>query len=185
MRLLFELGCNILVIYMTDGRFGSTGMRPEETASIRRLESVNSATVLGIANLQFMNRPEGGLRCDRETIGEAREAVQNYHPHLVFLPDPEDGHPDHRAAYQIVLAATAGEDIELFQYGSYTAVRPDVVIDITRAMPYKEKAMREHRSQQDREDITSKVRGLNSFLSMHRGPEVQYCEVFSRPPRDR
>jgi hypothetical protein len=34
LRLLFELGCNILVIYMTDGRFGSTGMRPEETASL-------------------------------------------------------------------------------------------------------------------------------------------------------
>ena len=183
-RLLFELGCNLLVIYMTDGRFGSVGMTPEETAPIRRLESVNSATVLGIANLQFMNRPEGGLHCDRTTVEEARDSVQNYDPRLVFLPDPDDGHPDHHAAYDIVLAATTGEDIELFQYGAFNTVRPDVVVDITRTMPYKEKAIKEHRSQQDREDLVSKVKGLNSFLSLERGPEVMYCEAFSRPSKD-
>ncbi len=179
-RLLFESGCNILAIYMTDGRFGCPTMSPEETASIRRLESVNSATVLGIANLQFMNRPEGGLRCDRITIKEAREAMQAYNPSLVLVPDPDAGHPDHRAAYEIVLAATAGEAVEVLRFGVYNAVRPDVVVDITKTMAYKEKAMREHRTQQDREDYVSKVMGLNAYLSIGRGPEVQFCEAFSR-----
>ncbi len=180
-RLLFEMGCNILAIYMTDGRFGSSTMSPDETASIRRLESVNSATVLGIANLQFMNRSEGGLHCDRTAIREAREALQLYNPRLVLLPHPEDGHPDHRAAHDIVVAATAGEEVELLLYGVFSAVRPDMVVDITRTMPYKEKAIREHRTQQDHEDYVAKVRGFNSFLSLDRGAAVQFCEAFSRP----
>jgi len=179
-RLLFEMGCNILAIYMTDGRFGCPSMTPDETASIRRLESVNSATVLGIANLQFMNRPERGLRCDRSTIKEAREAVQQYNPRLVFVTDPDAGHPDHRTAYDIVLAATAGEAVEVLRYGVYNAVRPDVLVDITKTMAYKEKAIREHRTQQEREDYVSKFKGLNAYLSLGRGPEVQFCEAFSR-----
>ncbi len=181
-RSLFEKGCNILAIYMTDGRFGSPALPLEEVAPIRRLETVNSATVLGIGNLQFLNRPDLGLMCDRTTVREAREAVDAFSPTLIFTPGREDGHPDHRAASRIVQAATAGEDIAVLQYEVRTAGRPDLVVDITGTMVYKERAIREHRSQLDTEDYLHRIKGLNSYRSLGQGPEVRFCEAFSFPP---
>jgi LmbE family N-acetylglucosaminyl deacetylase len=146
------------------------------------LETVNSATVLGIGNLQFLNRPDFGLMCDKATVKEAREAVEAFAPALVLAPDPEDGHPDHRVASRIVHAATAGEDIKLLQYEVRTAGRPDLVVDISATMIYKEKAIRQHRSQLDMEDYLHRIKGLNSFRSIGQGPEVRFCEAFSYPP---
>ncbi len=182
MRFLFEKGCNILALYMTDGRFGSPALALEEVAPIRRLETINSATVLGIGNLQFLNRPDLGLVCDRTTLKEVREAVEAFAPALVLAPDPAEDNPDHRAASRIVQATTAGEDIVVLQYELRTACRPDLVVDITGTMKYKERAIREHRSQLDSEDYLHRIKGLNSYRSLGQGPEVRYCEAFSLPP---
>lgn len=178
-RSLFEKGCNILALYMTDGRFGSSSLTSEEVAPIRRLETINSATVLGIGNLQFLNRPDLGLVCDKATLREAREAVEAFAPALVLAPDPEDGNPDNRAASRIVQATTAGEDIIVLQYEVMTPGRPDLVVDITGTMIYKERAIREHRSQLDREDYLHRIKGLNSYRSLGQGPDVRFCEAFS------
>lgn len=181
LRSLFEKGCNILALYMTDGRFGSPSLPLEEVASIRRLETINSATVLGIGNLQFLNRPDLGLVCDKATVREAREAVEAYAPALVFAPAMEDDQPDHRAASRIVQAATAGEELTLLHYEVRTTGRPDLVVDITGTMLYKERAIREHRSQLDMEDYQHRIKGLNAYRSLGQGPEVRFCEAFSRP----
>jgi len=180
-RALFEKGCNILGLYMTDGRFGCPALPLEEVPTIRRLEIVNSATVLGIGNLQFLNRPQRGLVCDKASVKDAREAVETYAPSLILLPHPCSPDPDHRAAFRIAQAAVAGEGCEVLQYETWTASRPDMLVDITLTMKHKEAAIRQHRSQQDREDYLGKVAGLNSYRSLGLGPTVSYCEAFSRP----
>jgi LmbE family N-acetylglucosaminyl deacetylase len=180
-RLLFEKGCNILALYMTDGRYGSPSLPPEEVPSIRRLETVNSATVLGIGNLQFLNRTDRGLVCDKATVREVRETVEAYAPSLVLTPDPVSSGPDQRAVCRIVQAATAGEKAEVLQYEAWAPSRPDVVVDITSTIQHKETAIRQHRSQQDSEDYLHKVKGLNAYRSLGQGPQVRYCEAFSRP----
>ena len=95
----------------------------------------------------------------------------------MFVTDPDAGHPDIERP-MTSSAATAGEAVSAQVRCTMRCDRR--LVDITKTMAYKEKAIREHRTQQEREDYVSKFKGLNAYLSLGRGPEVQFCEAFSR-----
>lgn len=47
------------------------------------------------------------LYCGEDLVADLDVILRRFSPTVLYLPHPEDGHPDHRAAVQLVLAALA------------------------------------------------------------------------------
>lgn len=93
---LAEQGHDVILVDMTDGE--PTPMGDPET---RAIEAARAAEILGVTRVQV------GLR-NRfvEHTLEARHAVacviREHQAEVLFVPHPEDAHPDHRATTRIV-----------------------------------------------------------------------------------
>jgi len=49
----------------------------------------------------------GALYCGEDLVADLAVILRRFSPTVVYLPHPEDGHPDHRATVQLVVAALA------------------------------------------------------------------------------
>jgi LmbE family N-acetylglucosaminyl deacetylase len=107
----------VSVVIMTDGRLGYS--KPEDRWTIvqtRAREAVDSYHALGVArdNINFLGYPDMSLwpYCAWKTpegySGGYRMLLiklRHYKPQVVFIPNPEDIHPDHRATFEIARVA--------------------------------------------------------------------------------
>ncbi|MCD6477766.1 MAG: PIG-L family deacetylase [Candidatus Aenigmarchaeota archaeon] len=103
---LIDAGWEIKQIQMTDGRHGSNIMDPETTKRVREKESERVREYLGIKDFYNFCVEDGKLNfLDPEKKGEVIEELKNqieeYDADVVFIPGKAEGHPDHRAAYEI------------------------------------------------------------------------------------
>ena len=87
-------------------------------------------------------------------------------PARIYLPHPEDNHPDHRAALPALRVALreTGMKAELFAYEVWTPLaRAEEIEDITAAMPAKLRAVRCYASQLASFRYDRAVRGLAQY----------------------
>jgi len=108
---------DVSVVIMTDGRLGYS--KPEDRETIvqtRAREAVYSYHALGVVreNIRFLGYPDMSLwpYCSWETpeghTGGYRMLLvelRQLKPQVVFIPNPEDIHPDHRATFEIARVA--------------------------------------------------------------------------------
>jgi LmbE family N-acetylglucosaminyl deacetylase len=126
-------GLTTVTITLTRGGAGRTlGICSDgELPAVREQELRHAAEVLGVTSAEVHDLPDGGLG-DHEPDGVSLvlEALRRWEPRRVasFPPNGMNGHPDHRAAHRIALAAL----------DSYEA-SPDVLL-MTSAVPYTEPA---------------------------------------------
>jgi len=52
------------------------------------------------------------LYCGEDLVADLAVILRRFSPTTVYMPHPEDGHPDHRAAVQLVLAALATVEMD-------------------------------------------------------------------------
>ena len=95
-------GAETAVCVMTDGRLGAADGDSDTIADRRAEEARRSATVLD-AQLYMVGEPDGFLFDDRGTRSAFVEVLRAFSPDIVLAPDPDDYHPDHRAAAAIVV----------------------------------------------------------------------------------
>jgi len=102
-------------------------------------------------------------------------------PELIYLPHPNDGHPDHQATLPILRAAINDGTASAPQLRAYEVWTPltqyDHVEDITSVMPKKLEALRAHKSQLQDFDYVRAITGLNEYRGVLAG-KCQYAEVF-------
>src|SRR5262249_59223417 len=94
--------------------------------------------------------------------------VAGHPPDLIYLPAPEEGHPDHEATLPLVRSALSQafrtEPPELRAYEVWTPMaRYDWAEDISRHMNRKLRAVRCYRSQLRTFRYDRAVRGLNQY----------------------
>lgn len=167
-----EQGSWISYCLLTRGDKGDEhGSDPSELAATRELEQRAAAQVLGVAEVTFLNYPDGYLVPDLELRREVVRAIRKVKPTVVVTCDPTNffpndryiNHPDHRAAGQVTLDAVfpaAGSRMffpELLVEGLephkvsqvYVAMpqTPNTVIDVTAMFERKVEALRRHASQ--------------------------------------
>lgn len=51
------------------------------------------------------------LYCGEDLVADLALILRRFSPTVIYMPHPEDGHPDHRAAVQLTLAALATVDL--------------------------------------------------------------------------
>jgi LmbE family N-acetylglucosaminyl deacetylase len=167
-----EQGSRISYCLLTRGDKGDdTGSDPSGLAVTREAEQRAAAQVLGVAEVTFLNYPDGYLVPDLELRREVVRAIRRAKPTVVVTCDPTNffpndryiNHPDHRAAGQVTLDAVfpaAGSRMffpELLAEGLephkvsqvYVAMpqTPNTVIDVTAMFGRKVEALRRHASQ--------------------------------------
>jgi LmbE family N-acetylglucosaminyl deacetylase len=135
-----------------------------------------------VARQEFLRLPDWMVG---EHIGRGARLLmpilEGERPRIVYLPHPQDWHPDHKAALPALRAALRGRclpGIELRTYEIWTPLGEfDHVEDISHLMVRKLRALRAHRSQLGEFDYERAVRGLNQFRG-ELAARCRYAEVF-------
>lgn len=154
-------GLDITVVIATLGEAShpeSPTYRPPELARIRRAEVFEAIGFLApTATVKLLGLPDGALSEHVDELAEYLRALPLGDQTVIATPWIEDGHPDHSAAAQAVLDATAESMTTVLQYpiwfwhwGDPAAELPTGLVRLPLskdALAAKEKAMRAHHSQ--------------------------------------
>ena len=121
-----QLGVPIMVVFITDGRYGSLQpIQPEELINTRKLEAVAALKLLGVesSEIYFLEQLDGSLATlsqeqSQNLMQQLSQILQNFIPEEVYVPHCKDFHADHEATYDLVekAIALAGIDVQLWQY---------------------------------------------------------------------
>jgi LmbE family N-acetylglucosaminyl deacetylase len=162
-------GCEVRVLLCTDGAKGTSDPSVDEAdlARQRALESASAGEVIGIAGLESLGYPDGGLVDDPEFQSALVAAVRRFRPDVVLCPDPTAvffgqeyfNHRDHRVTGLAVLDAVApaaalphyfpeaGPAHQVSTVLMSGTLEPDVWVDISATVGRKGEAVGCHRSQ--------------------------------------
>jgi len=92
-------GLRVGLIDLTRGEMGTRG-----TPAVRKREAMASARILGATFREQLDFRDGGLLTGREQELELIDVIRRAKPRLI-ITSPEDRHPDHTRAGQVVTSA--------------------------------------------------------------------------------
>jgi bacillithiol biosynthesis deacetylase BshB1 len=156
LRKLVEEGRLVGACDLTRGEMGTYG-----TAATREKELRSAARILGLAARVNAGLPDSGLFNTREQQSPVVEILREWRPELVIVPALEQRHPDHSTCPRLVfdacyfagLAKFAAQGKPhrprkiLYVHTGYTRTPPSFVVDISKQMARKLKAVAAYRSQ--------------------------------------
>ena len=196
-------GYRFAIVDLTRGEMGTRG-KPE----IRAAEAQRAAEILGAEFREALDLGDGGLRRGREEELAVIEVIRRETPRLILTPYPDDRHPDHRRAGQLVTDAAyyaglrklvtghaAHRAQQTIYFSTFDAQEPDFLVDVTPVIDIRRAAMRAFASQfhdprsAEPQTVLSQQNFLESVESRarHFGAMigVEFAEGFKsrRPPR--
>jgi bacillithiol biosynthesis deacetylase BshB1 len=144
------------IVDLTRGEMGTRG-----TAEIREREAKRAAEILGAEFRESLNLGDGGLPLGRASEIAVIEVIRRETPKILLTPYPDDRHPDHRRAGQLVTDASFYAGLRKLET-AHPAHRPqqtvyfptfdpqgppDFVVDVTPYIETRRAAMRAFESQ--------------------------------------
>jgi LmbE family N-acetylglucosaminyl deacetylase len=177
-----QAGCEITSVLITSGDSGSNdvtkdGTYKKELADLREKEQLAANTVLGIQETIFLRYPDGELEPSIALRRDLTRLIRQFKPDTVSTGNPEGwfygdeylNHPDHRAAAQAAceavfpsagtrliftdLLAAGYEPHDVRRLYIHGTDKPNTWVDITGTMDIKIKALQQHASQIDPDEI--------------------------------
>ena len=166
-RKLTEAGKEVIYLCLTDGSMGThdENLNAHELALIRRREEEESAKMLGVNKIVWLDYKDTELSYTVEVRNQIIKVLRRERPDVVFAPDPwlpYEAHPDHVTAGRLALEAVlfsplpnvARSDLyvglkphRVELVGLYYTAKPNYFVDITDVIELKLKAVRAHKSQ--------------------------------------
>ncbi|MBA3287779.1 MAG: PIG-L family deacetylase [Acidimicrobiia bacterium] len=160
-------GCVVHHLVCTDGSKGTWDVDADLDALVvrRREEQAEAARRLAGSNageVRFLDRVDGDLAADRETVGDVARIIRELRPEIVLGHDPWKRyrlHPDHRHAGLLVCdAVVAARDPHFFPEHRLAHHRPSALLlweadaanhveDVTATVDRKLAALEAHVSQ--------------------------------------
>lgn len=99
---LVKLGKKVTFLICSDGRYGkenlSQDVSSEQLIEIRKNECLESAKILGVSNLIFLNLCDGNQYSKKELFEGIAKTINEVKPDIIFAPDPDvisECHIDH------------------------------------------------------------------------------------------
>jgi LmbE family N-acetylglucosaminyl deacetylase len=176
-------GDRVSVVFLTSGELGLRHLPRKSAWAVREAEAKRASRLLRLKRVSFFRCSDWGLS---EQISKAARqlatVLKKEKPVLLYLPHPEDGHPDHKAALPIVRQALKNFPTDSLMLRFYEVWTPlanyNEVNDITSIMKRKLKALRTHKSQLNDFDYVRAVTGLNQYRGAL-AAKTQFAEVFT------
>jgi LmbE family N-acetylglucosaminyl deacetylase/glycosyltransferase involved in cell wall biosynthesis len=171
----------VKVIVLTDGAFvGEVEVDREEYAALREQETSRAMSVLGVKDVEFWRLPDRGLVVEVGPVSRLVATLKAYQPTLLYIPSPQEAHPDHVATAQLAWAAIeeVGFPGRVCLYEVAMPIRPNILVDITAVVGEKGRAMACYQSQLMLHDYTSMILGLNRYRSYSLPGSATHAEAF-------
>jgi LmbE family N-acetylglucosaminyl deacetylase len=187
-------GADVTVVFLTDGRHGGRSnpalSESERERSLRELietrrrEARQAGDVLGVQAMIFLDAEDQQLRASTRVTTRLREALESLQPDLVYLPFFLERHADHRAANDVMLAATAGSvlDFECRGYEVWTPLLANCLVSIDDVVDLKKRAIACYRSQIIEMDYPHFAIGLNAYRASTLRNGGRFAEAFHALP---
>jgi LmbE family N-acetylglucosaminyl deacetylase len=188
---LASRGATIDVLLVTDGAAGASDDAGRRAIAARRADESRAAlALLGGGNVHEGGLPDRGLGARAEELERLVASwLAQAAPDLVFCPSPVETHPDHRAVAYALLAvarrpapdpaaaALARATVAFVEISQ--PFRPNFLVDVTRVLERKRKAVGVFASQAAERDYAAFVAGLNAFRTMTLPPGSEAAEAFA------
>ena len=172
-------GSAIGVLYATDsGNTDGQTLSADERKRIRRSEAERSARELGAEIVAVGSFPDGSLSLHEDAAAAfVADAIARWKPEQVFCPFPADNHRDHQSTAAVVSIALEriGWRGEVWCYEVWSALWPNVAVDITGVQSEKLRAIACYTSQNGMPYADAAL-GLNRFRGLRVG--VAAAEAF-------
>jgi len=167
-------GSAVHVVVLTAGDAGGS-------AAVRADESRAAAGVLGCAEPEFWGQPDRHLAASADLTQRLVTCIEARSVDLLYVPSPQEVHPDHRQAWALVCAAAAQLQqpvrVACYEVGN-PLPRPNLLLDITPWMEAKRAAMACFASQNAHQDYAEQLEGLSRYRSYTLPRTVRAAEAF-------
>lgn len=153
-------GKKVGVIDLTKGELGTRG-----TVEQRIKEAQKASQVLGITVRENLGMADGFFENNKANQLLIIETIRRFQPSIIFCNAPEDRHPDHGRAAQLIedaaflaglakiettyngVAQSAWRPTQVFHYIQSRSLTPNFVVDISAQMEKKMESILAHSSQ--------------------------------------
>jgi LmbE family N-acetylglucosaminyl deacetylase len=105
-------GKQVAYLLASRGEAGIDSMDPDKAAQIREAEQRDSAAIVGVTSVEFLNHPDGLIEYGLPLRRDLAAAIRHHRPHLVVTfnhhdtwPGPRWNTPDHRNTGRAALDA--------------------------------------------------------------------------------
>jgi LmbE family N-acetylglucosaminyl deacetylase len=191
---LIDRGARLDVVLVSDGAHGARDAEDRARITTLRIEESRRALAALGGGANHRVHSEGLLdRSLSSRLADVEEILARWlvsaTPDLVFAPSPVETHPDHRAvaAALVNLAArperdTAVQALERATVAFFELSQPfraNFLVDITRVLDRKSKAVAAFVSQAESRDYAGFVLGLNAYRRMTLPPDVKAAEAYA------
>ncbi len=187
MALHARAGATVRVLILTDGASGDPDAYDGDIAETRQRESKEAGQKLGVADYRFLDFVDGGLSEASGLIERIVTELDDFAPELVYIPSPQELHPDHRAASRALIAALArGPARRVFLYGVNSQVMAGILFDTTSVFEAKIEAIHCFKSQLVYHDLVTKGKAIDRARTVNVADgNVHYLEGFADLTSDR
>ena len=179
---LYGPQCDVLLL--TDGRLGKpegSDYPEERTAAIRQAEFETVMDFFHVRSHRSLRVPDGTLSANADAVSAVDLREYDY----IFVPNRNERHSDHKAAYEILKKLHKSQNAKgaLVEYEVWSPLTaPNRFLDVSAVMDRKLAGLAKYESQIASIDYEALARGLN----MYRGAphHVAYCEAYDLPPTE-
>lgn len=182
-----QAGDRVRVVIATDGGAGDPDQKfpAARYCALRAAESAQALRLLGIEDLRLWGYPDSAVVTENDLAEVGRRAageIAEFAPDVVYVPWAGELHADHLALHLGVQRGlrAAGYRGLVLGYEVWSAMLPDVLLDITAVAERKWQALATYATQLAYFDLVDPIRGLNRHRALIgvRGP--RYAEAFLR-----
>lgn len=181
-------GIPVSVVYTTKGNKDVLSKKsPDELHKIRVNESEKSAKILGIKNLFYLKNDDGSDENWQDNPTELTNILTRIQPDLIFLPYYADSHMDHVKTNVLLYRCMLERPCSTIAgYEVWSPILwPTDIINISKEMNDKIKAIREHKSQLSYLKYDKMCLGINQYRSTFSPfPGINYAEAFFCKPKE-
>lgn len=116
---LVESGKNVGIIDLTEGELSTRGSRKS-----RVLETSAASKLLGISFRENLKIRDGSIEINKINREKIIRVLRKYKPEIVFAPYPNDRHPDHIYAGNLIRESVFYSGLMKIRTGNLKAFRP-------------------------------------------------------------
>lgn len=200
-----QAGCEIISVLITSGDSGSNdvtkdGSYKKDLAELREQEQLAANAVLGVKETIFLRYPDGELEPTIALRKDLTRLIRQFKPDTVSVGNPEGwfygdeylNHPDHRAAAQAAceavfpsagtrliftdLLAAGYEPHDVRRLYIHGTDKSNTWVDVTNTLDTKIKALQQHASQIDPEEVGKWV--IEWAEEDAKDKDMKYAEAF-------